>query len=295
MTHITLKDTLVKKILAHLGCERKSPTLRYLNELITAYTRRVPWESVTRIIKRRLTASSANCPRWPEEFWQNAIAYGTGGTCFESSLAFFSLLTSLGYRGYLTVNDMWASRACHAAITILLKDSKYLVDVTIPVHQAVRIDPGRVTRHYTSLHTYVIRPTADDTYQVDRTAHPNRNAFTLIDRPVLEPDYREIVTRDYEETGHFLKSLVIVKVIDDKVWRFNSAEKPFKLTGFNRTEKSIILLSPYTLARVLARKFRMPEEKIAAALSYVEDLPEAAGFPLSTRTYPAGMSLSGGG
>lgn len=294
MIDITLNEALVEDILTHLDCKRKPATLRTLNQLISAYTRRVPWESVTRILKRNKMKSTADCPRWPQEFWLDALKYGTGGTCFESSLAFYSLLTSLGFQGYLTVNDMGTSRACHAAIIVLLKGRKYLVDVTIPVHSAVQIIPGRITRRRTSFHTYTIRPVSENLYQVERSAHSNRNAFTLIDRPVSEVDYLGVVTRDYQESGYFLKSVVIVKVIDDKVWRFNSAEKPFKLTGFNRNEKTIIVLAHNTMARTLAKKFMVPEEKVAGALHYVENI-SAVNYRLPAQAPVAGLPQAVGG
>lgn len=71
-----------------------------------------------------------------EEFWSDALQHGFGGTCYESSLAFYGLLDALGYEGYLTVNDMGDSRGCHAAIVLLLNGQKYLVDITIPIHAA---------------------------------------------------------------------------------------------------------------------------------------------------------------
>src|SRR5574339_1293110 len=136
-----MNDVLAKDILNYLDCPPCAPTLRYLNRLIYSYIRKVPWESVSRIVKRHTTQHSKDCPRLPEEFWREAIQYGFGGTCFESSLAFYSLLMALGYEGYLTINDMGTTRACHAAIVVLFDGRKYLVDVTIPVHTAVQIDP----------------------------------------------------------------------------------------------------------------------------------------------------------
>lgn len=295
MINTQFNDELMERVLGHLGLEHKAPTLRYLNQLISAHVRRVPWESITRIIKRSTTQDTEDCPRWPVEFWRSAVRYGSGGTCFESSLAFYTLLSALGYQGYLTVNDMGTHRACHAAITVLLKDQKYLVDVTIPVHKAVRIIPGKTARARTFFHTYSIRTVGEDRYQVERSGYPNRTAFTLIDLPVAEPDFRDVVTADYTETGHFLKSVVIVKVIGDKVWRFNSEEKPFRLTGFSRSERTFTILSPETLARTLARKFLLPEEKISMALNYIEHLPVNPGLHLSSSTSAAGISLAGGG
>lgn len=265
----TLTDLLKNDILDYLGVPIGEPELGYLNRLIRAYTRKVPWESVSRIVKRHKTTAPADCPRWPEEFWHDAIRYGFGGTCFESSLAFFALLSALGYEGYLTVNDMGTTRACHAAIVLLLNGHKYLVDITIPVHGAVEIDPQNLTTKSTDFHDYTLIPMGGDVYQVERSHHPQRYAFTLIDRPVELADYQAIVEKDYTDTGFFLTSVVMVKVIENKVWRFFSDHKPYRLESFNKWGRTEMNLAPERLAGSLAQHFQMPEDKISTAISWI--------------------------
>lgn len=266
-----LNPAMVNDILDYLECPAKVPTLRYLNQLIHAYLLKVPWESVSRIVKRHITPETKDCPRWPEEFWQDAMRYGFGGTCYESSLAFYSLLAALGFDGYLTINDMGASRGCHAAIVILLNGKKYLVDITIPIHCAVQINSYKSTRRHTSFQDHTVRPVEENKYEVERSHHPHRNAFTLIDIPVGLPEYRTIVENDYKETGFFLKSVVIVKFIDNKTWRFFSEQQPYKLEIFNRAGKYEIPLEPGSLPIDLVSVFQMPKEQISAALSWIRE------------------------
>lgn len=270
MSIIDLDDSLISDIMGYLECSIEKPTLRYLNRLIPAYVHRVPWESVSRIIKRHTTPETKDCPRWPEEFWNAAIQYGYGGTCFESSLAFFTLLKFLGYEGYLTVNDMGTTRACHAAIVILIKGHKYLVDITIPVHSAVLINPRKITRRWTQLANYTIRPVQENRYDVERSHHPHQNAFTLIDIPVSLLDYQAIVQKDYTESGHFLKSVVMVKVIREKTWRFIGDHKPYRLENFSREGKSEIFMEPENFSSKLAELFQMPEDQILEAFSFIQ-------------------------
>lgn len=276
MAYQHLSSSLTEDILRFLDVAPgpAQANLRYLNRLIPAYLRRVPWESVSRIIKRRATARTEDCPRWPDEFWREAIQCGFGGTCFESSLAFYSLLRDLGYEGYLTVNDMGDSRGCHAAIVVLLHGQKYLVDVTIPVHAAVRIDPARRTRRNTAFLNYTIRPVAEDKYHVTRSHKPHGYVFTLIDVPVSLADYQSIMINDYlEPTGRFLKGVVIVKFMVGRTWRFFSDHQPYRLESFNRAGKREISVRPEVLAYLLAGVFQMPEDKISAALAAVSNRP----------------------
>jgi hypothetical protein len=265
-----MKNQMTEKVLNHLECPRKAPTLRFLNRLIHAYIRKVPWESISRIIKRRATPDTRDCPRLPEEFWNDALQHGFGGTCYESSLAFYSLLISLGYEGYLTVNDMGESHSCHAAITILFGGQKYLVDVTIPLHAAVRINPRRVMRRRTLLYNFALHPVRKNVYEVTRSPHPSRVAFTLIDVPVSLSGYYVILQNDYLETGHFNKSVVMNKVIKDSTTRFFSDKKPYKLERFNKHGKREIPLRSKSLPRTLAETFHMPEGEITIALSHVQ-------------------------
>jgi hypothetical protein len=267
-----MKDMLANAILNYLECPPHAPSLRYLNRLINSCIRKVPWESVSRIVKRHTTLNTRECPRLPEEFWWNAIQYGFGGTCFESSLAFYTLLMQLGYDGYLVVNDMGMSHACHAAIVILQNGEKYLVDITIPVDAAIHFDPQRVTRRRTAFQDYTIRPVRENAYEVERSPHPSRNAFTLIDIPVGLPEYYTIVENDYTDTGYFLKSVVMVKVIENKTYRFFSDHKPYRLESFSRAGKDETFLPSGRVAQSLARIFQMPQGKIADALSSIEEI-----------------------
>lgn len=281
MEGFKVKTVLIRDILNDLDCPLHAPTLRYLNRLIYSYLCRVPWESVSRIFRRHTTASTSDCPRWPEEFWHDSIRYGFGGTCFESSLAFYSLLMALGYEGYLTVNDMGDSRGCHAAIVLLFDGQKYLVDITIPLHAAVRVDPEKVVKRHTSFYDYTIRPVQENKYEVELSGHPSRYAFTLIDVPVSLPDYQAIVKDDYQElTGRFLKSVVIVKFIDGRTQRFFSDHRPYKLESFDRTGKLETLIEPQVLPQTLAKLFQMPEESISAALAWIQSSPAEVNLSL---------------
>lgn len=260
----------VNAILQLLGCQARPATLRNLNRLIYAYIRKVPWESVSRIVKRQTTLATTDCPRWPEEFWSDARQHGLGGTCFESSLAFYSLLISLGYTGYLTVNDMGESQRCHAAIVIVIDGHKYLVDITIPVHKAVRFAPHKLTRQPSSFHNYLIRPVGSNLYHVERSRHPQKYIFTLIDVPVRLPDYCTYVAIDYSPAGFFLDRVVMAKIIDDKTWRFFSDQRPYRLESFDRSGRCETLLTTERLPRSLAEKFNLPEDKIETALSVIQ-------------------------
>ena len=226
MTTPLLDETLTQKVLAHLGVAPAALTIDLLDELVTAYTRAVPWESASRIARRAETVEIDDCPRWPEEFWRQAFQRGTGGTCFESNYAFFSLLRALGYEGYLTINNMGEQLRCHTAIVILLNGQRWLVDVGMPIYLPLPFGPESAEPRRTPFHTYTVRPDGPGRYQVERAPHPHPNCFTLFDRPIPDAVYRAATTADYEPTGYFNDCVILTKVIGDAIWRFNGIVPP---------------------------------------------------------------------
>lgn len=227
-----LAPQLTAAVLSYLDVAPGAPDLALLDALIIAYGRTVPWESASRIVKRARVTSAAEAARWPDEFWQDAIRLGTGGSCFESNLAFWALLRSLGYHGYLTINNMHATIGCHTAIVLQIQGQRRLVDAGYPIYAALPLTTLPVSRQATPFGTYTLRTTAANRYLVELTPLPKPYLFELIDVPVDEAAYCAATIDDYTETGLFLDQLIIRKLIDGQLWRFNSHERPYHLQTF---------------------------------------------------------------
>lgn len=275
MTHLPLDDALVDEALAFLGCRRQRPTLAYLDALIGAFAHSVPWESVFRLIKRDAALRTVGCPRWPQEVWRDALDLGGGGTCFEIHYAFFALLAALGFEGYLTLNDMGETRACHAAVVILLGGGKYLVDVSVPFPRALAFFPDATMRHRTPWLDFTIRAEGADRYLVERAPHARPTIFTLRDVPVGEEAFAAAVEADYLPTGYFLNRVVINKLVNGTGWLFNSAIRPWMLEAFDHTGKHETPLHPDTAAETLAAFYHISAAKVSTALGLAAAMEEA--------------------
>lgn len=261
-----LSTPLVSQVLAYLGVPVTAPDVPTLERLVGAYTRRVPWESASRIARRAAVTGDEKCPRWPEEFWQLALAQGTGGTCYESNYAFFSLLAALGYRGYLTVNDMEAMAGCHSAIIIETGEDRWLVDVGLPLYAPLPMPQPAATQRRAPFFHYAIRPVQPARYVIERSPHPRPYCFTLIDEPVDEARYRDITTHDYGADGLFLDRIIINKVVADRLWRFNSAEPPYHLEIFENGERQDTVIEGDVPASI-GQHFGMDTAVVTAAFA----------------------------
>ena len=263
-----LPPDLTRRVLEHLGLPPEPPANRQtLQYLLHQYTRAVPWESASRIVRRASHRRLEDCPAFAEAFWENALAHGTGGTCYESNYAFFSLLLQLGYEGYLTINNMGDVTGCHSAILIWIDEDKVLVDVGLPIYALLPICAAQATAAESEFFRYTVEPLADDGYNIWRDPHPNRNVFTLIDRPVADAPYRQAVIQDYQpQTGLFLDALVINKVIEGHLWRFSSRDLPLHIERFVDGQRQDIPLTRNPAAR-LAGRFKIDRGILAAAMS----------------------------
>jgi arylamine N-acetyltransferase len=265
-----LSKHLTRDVLSYLGVEVETPSLNALDRLVMAYTRRVPWESASRIAKRIATEQTADCPRWAEAFWRGAMEDGTGGTCFESNYAFFSLLRSLGYEGYLTINDMHETVGCHSAIVIDFGEGgRYITDVGLPIHLPIKLDHSQKTIRETTLHTYSATPDGEGRITLERNRHPKTYCFTLADTPIAEADYRARTIRDYDQDeGLFLNRTIVTRIIDDRIWRFSGEGAPYQLESFHDEDKTFHFLSldPMEAADAIAEKFEMNPAILRAAL-----------------------------
>jgi len=222
-----LSADLTTAVLNHLNLTPAVPDHVFLDALLNAYVRTVPWESVFRIVRWGKTAVATDCPRWPANFWHETMEHGSGGSCFESNYAFFSLLLAVGFDGYLTINDMAETKACHTAIILLLDGQKWMVDAGFPIYAPIPINPDREVEQRSAFMRYTAVPEENGRYEIRRFPHPKSYGFTLIDQPVTDTAYRAAIINDYEPSGFFLDKVIIIKIMDEQLWRFDSTVIPF--------------------------------------------------------------------
>jgi arylamine N-acetyltransferase len=276
-----LSEQQVADILKFLDVSDPQPTLATLNALINGYVHHVPWESFSRIVRKAQTPELTERPRWPSEFWQLAMSQGTGGTCFESNYAFWTLLDALGFRAALTINDMGETRACHSAITVELDNAdgttqRYLVDVGLPLYTAIPLSDGQASSATSNYQQYQLEPVAANDanagascYLIHRTPHPRPTAYTLIDRIIPETQYRQAVINDYDENGLFLDTAVITKVVNGVITRFSTHEEPYSLEFFSNGERTTRELPAHLSAAAdeISSYFGIPSSVAYAALT----------------------------
>lgn len=255
---------MTEYILQHLKVKKSSPTVEYLQELIIAYCSNVPWESVSKIVKKEL-CNKINCLRLENEFWTSAFQYGTGGTCYESNWAFFCFLQSLGFNGYLTVNKIIDKSSAHTAIVIIINDKKYIVDIGYPTYAPILLIEETVTFTENYLIGYRCTPISSNEYIIENFPHPKPYLYHLKDIPVQPKDYLKIASDDYGELGLFSNRIIIRKMINKVPTRFDSEDIPYNIHTLQNGEKRKTFIKDEALLGRLSDHFNLNRKIISEA------------------------------
>lgn len=258
---------MTENILQHLRVKRSPPTLEYVQELITAYCSNVPWESVSKIIRKDLCGRTTDCLRLENEFWRSAFQNGTGGTCYESNWAFFCLLRDLGFEGYLTINRIIDKSSVHSAIVIVISGRKYIVDIGYPTYAPIPVIEERVTVSDTTPIHYRCTPTSSKEYRIENFPHPNPYLYHLTDVPINPIDYLQTASKDYGEGGLFSDRIIIRKMINKAPTRFDSEDLPYNIHTLQHGEKLKTFIKDEDLIKRLGDHFMMNPKMISQAFT----------------------------
>ena len=113
--------------LDHFGIVPRAPDQDLLWAVGEAFTR-LPYENLTKLIRKHTTAPGACRRRLAGEVVTDHLARGTGGTCFSLTNLFLAVLERVGYRCRPVLCDMKAGPDTHCAVIIDLPEGPHLMD-----------------------------------------------------------------------------------------------------------------------------------------------------------------------
>src|SRR5574341_1430843 len=224
-------------ILAHLGVTSGPPTLDLLNAILAAWSRRIPWESASRIARHQFPGDPEVYARSPREFFRDALALGTGGTCFESNMA--------------------------------LGGQRYVADVGYPIPAPLIIDRKQSSTVDVPVYRYTAIPQGDGKrWEIRRqSGEVEQQSFVLKADRIDEQTFWARLVHDHEPDGLFLDQVIVQKYVDDAMLRYSDFKGLVRRTP--GVEESIPL-SPHEQADLpgaLARLFDMNRIVLEIALS----------------------------
>lgn len=256
------------RVLAYFGVAAQPPSLAYLNTLLDRWPRCIPWESASRIARHRARGTPADYARLPDRYFEQALAQGTGGTCFESNLALRSLLTPLGFTASLQFCDMEGETVNpHCALIVQLDGRAYLADVGYPIPAALELLPAQPTEVQTAVYRFAAAPEAGARWRIRRISGGYEGlAFVVKGEAVDETTFHTRLLRDHEPDGLFLTQVIVQKMVDSHMLRYSDDKGLIQRTTGTETPLPLAPDEQADLPAALAARFGMDAAVLRAAL-----------------------------
>lgn len=167
MTNPTLlSDHLRQKLCARLGVALEAPTATQLARVYAAWCGQIPFDNVRKLIALREGQSAPLPGSHASDFFAHWLSDGTGGTCWSSSHAMFSLVTALGFTARRIAGSMRDTGiVTHGSVIVTIEEQEWLVDSSaltnrpVPLHhnQYRDTDPVFPTEWQREGDTHVLR------------------------------------------------------------------------------------------------------------------------------------------
>lgn len=109
---------------AHLGLDAEAPTLDYLHRLVAAHQRRVPFETLTKLIDYEPGLERGDFLPPLADYVARIVVRGAGGLCWTLARGFQALLADLGFDASLMVMEPG-----HCCVRVELPEGPQYADV----------------------------------------------------------------------------------------------------------------------------------------------------------------------
>ena len=192
-----LAPGLVERVLTKLGLrQRPALDLGGLNALYAAVSANVPFDNFQ---KRIWFASSQTTPLPggdPNEFFNNWLQHGTGGTCWPLNGAMYALTHALGFDARRIVGSVivegYPRGANHGSVLVTLEGINYLVDAWMAAFKVLPLMPGKPSSTGRGIH--------------DVSSVPIESGFEIISYPGFDRDHPLPFRpeREYDPVDHAL-------------------------------------------------------------------------------------------
>lgn len=221
-----------------------------------AWLRHVPFENITK--------REAGAPRPPAEFWRDHDARGSGGTCFDLTVACLDLLGYLGFTARPVFCAMpQAGPATHAALLVDLPEGVMLVDVGYALPRPVRLPARGTVRVATPWYDIeLMRGPEGELLFFTRDGRGRRFRYRFTEREAGRRNFEAAWRVTCAPGARYMQGLALGRSRPAERLIFRAPNSIYRLS---RSAHTLEML-PDVSAPLLAERFEIPEALIAAGL-----------------------------
>jgi len=242
----TLASGLVERVLAKLGVyQHPELNLTGLNALYAAFSANVPFDNIQ---KRIWFASSQTTPLPggdPNEFFNNWLQHGTGGTCWPLNGAMYALAHALGFDARRIVGSVivegYPRGANHGSVLVNLDGINYLVDAWMAAFKVLPLISGKPSSTGQGIHDISAVPTEIGFEIISYPGFDREHLLPFRTEPEYDPVDRALFLARYDRTkavGFFNDALFICRHFPESILTMGRKSK-FRVAvdgAFTKTE-----------------------------------------------------------
>jgi|SRR5262249_19929254 len=159
----SLSPALLERVLTKLGLNKQpAPDLAGLNTVYAAVCGGIPFDNIQKRIWLRTKRKKPVTGGDPNEFFENWVRHGTGGTCWPTSGGMYALARALGFNARRIAGSVivpnYPSGANHGSVLVTLGGHEYVFDFTFGSFKIPKLVPGQTTSTETGIHNVEIMP-----------------------------------------------------------------------------------------------------------------------------------------
>jgi hypothetical protein len=256
------------EILESLDVPAEDPSHRLLERLFHRFNARVPFETISKILRNADVGDPSEKPGGPETFWEEHLAWGAGGTCFSRVAAFAALLEGLGFRVEKRLGRVEADFD-HAVLRVETERGTVLADVGFPLPALLGEAEGETESSLTGLS---VRRSPRG-WRVEFTAGvpDGPGGLEIFDAPVAEEEFAARWQATFRPDSRFLTRVGIRRTEGERAISFTRGE-----VRVDDRHSRLAVPLPAPRGRRIAEIFEMDEEALTRALSIAGDPPSEA-------------------
>jgi arylamine N-acetyltransferase len=264
--------TALMDFLSYYRIPRDAPP-RVLLELLVTEFAKLPYENITKIIKRAEAGSDEKARRYPEEVIRDHISWGSGGTCFSLTSALAHLVRSLGWKTDYILADRRYGQNTHCALLVWIDDVPHLLDPGYLIVTPIALPKGKPEEIQTSFTSLILAPEAQQNRVSLSTVRTGSQAYRLTYKtsPVDEGEFFK--AWDASFGWDMMRYPLLTRAEASKQFYLNGSR--LQISDGDAVEKRQILSDE--LAARIAGEFRIHPSVVARAMSILKDKGEMGG------------------
>lgn len=233
-----LAPRLVERVLTKLGL-RKRPDLNLagLNTLYAAFSANVPFDN----IQKRIWFASPQTTPLPcgdaNEFFNNWLPHGTGGTCWPLNGAMYALAHALGFDARRIVGSVivegYPRGANHGSVLVTLEGINYLVDAWMAAFKVLPLISGKSSSTGHGIHDISAVPTETGFEIISYPGFDREHPLPFRNEPEYDPVDHALFLARYNRTktvGFFNDAIFICRHFPESILTMGRKSK-FRLAA----------------------------------------------------------------